>query len=93
MTHSCDKCSDWWSPSRKHVHMNVDVYPIAPADLYTIAPEEKEDCPIPAVELSFEMMENSIDALQEWYEQQKNGALSKVQLEKAADDYLHRLGV
>ena len=58
-----------------------------------IAPEEKEDCPIPAIELSFEMMENSIDALQEWYQQEKNGALSKVQLEKAADDYLHRLGV
>ena len=47
MTRSCDKCSDWWSPSREHVHTNADVYPIAPADLYTIAPEEKEDCPIP----------------------------------------------
>ena len=93
MTRSCDKCSDWWSPSREHVHTNAEVYPITPADLYTIAPEEKEDCPIPAVELSFEMMENSIDALQEWYQQEKNGALSKVQLEKAADDYLHRLGV
>ena len=39
------------------------------------------------------MIENSIDALQEWYQQERNGALSKVQLEKAADDYLHRLGV
>ena len=96
MTRSCGRCSDWWSPTRQHVYTNADVYPIAPADLHLIAAGEKKTGPIPAVELSFEMMENSIAALQDWYQKENNGNLSKKegkQLEKTADDFLHRLGV
>ena len=49
----CHKCLDWWSPPRDNVHENVKKYPVTPQAL-----AEKEETP--TVELSFELMENSI---------------------------------
>lgn len=70
---SCDTCSNWWSPIWQHVYTAADVYSIDPADLHLIASGENKTGPIPVVELSFELVENSIAVLQNWYQQSNNG--------------------
>ena len=89
MKPSCNKCSDWWSSERKHVYTTANVYPLGPG--------ENSNEPIPAVELSFELMENSLNKLQHWYQQSINEKSSKKsdnqKLKKTAEEYMHRVGV
>ena len=61
MKPTCSKCSDWWSPDRKHVYTDADVYPIALGKHNT--------GPFPTAQLSFGLIENSMDDLQRWYQQ------------------------
>ena len=88
MKKPCSKCSDWWSPDRKNVYTNAEVYPIAPGEKYT--------GPFPAVELSFELIENSMKDLQRWYQQSNSDTSSKrikKLLIKTAENYMQRVGV
>ena len=92
---SCNKqsgteCSDWWSPERKNVYTNTEVYPISPGELVN------DLGPYPSVELSFDMMEASMGVLQDWYQKSNTNSLSKKEkkeLLKTADSFLQRVGV
>ena len=61
-----------------------------------IAPGEKYTGPFPAVELSFELIENSMKDLQRWYQQSNSDTSSKrikKLLIKTAENYMQRVGV
>ena len=60
---TCTKCSDWWSPNHTNVYARRDIteYPIRPGEVDSTSP-------FPSVELSFEIIENSLRLLQKWYD-------------------------
>ena len=86
----CGNCLDWWSPCRNNVHINADRYPIAPGETLDKLHS------FPSVKLSFQMLNNSVDSLQDWYRQStldKTITSRETQsLSKKAKDYLQMLG-
>ena len=87
-TSNCKKCSDWWSHGRFGVHVNTSRYPVDPG-LDT-------PLPTPAVEITFEMLQKSMDLLQIWYNQSKGhnmGKRDKGRLRQKTKDHLSRLGI
>ena len=84
----CSGCTDWWSDGRFGVHVNAKRYPIAPG--------HKTPEPAPAVEITFEMLVNSMDDLQTWYSNsvsESTPARKKGQLLTKAKAHLNRLGI
>jgi len=64
---------DWWDISRDNVYGRVKKYPIGPAEAISQSGPSKtineSQLNIPSVEITFEMLENSIDTLQDWNKQ------------------------
>ena len=87
----CGKCQDWWCTKRENTHTGVNKYPVEPGE----SPWNKK--PSLSVELSFEMMENSIESLQRWYRQTAEDIQvtkeEKKNLRKDATDYLSMIGI
>ena len=79
INNSCNSCSDWWCPSRDGVHLSADKYPVEPGAL--------DASNVPCVELSFKLLNNSIEGLQDWCQQQQ------LTSDVTPKDYLQRIGL
>ena len=85
----CNGCTDWWSEDHLNVHGRAERYPIEPG---IVTPAK-----IPSVEITFEMLVNSMNDLQKWYNKSvkeiMNVRASKKKLLSPAKEHLARLGI
>ena len=94
----CSKCQDWWGKGRNNVFGREKKYPIGPSEAIKMSGPSKtietKMLDIPSVEISFEMLENSIVILQEWTRECiKKKTITKRSIPGIVKEYLKLLGL
>ena len=94
----CSNCQDWWGKCRNNVFGREKKYSIGPSEAIKMPGPSKtietKQLDIPSVEISFEMLENSFEILQELTRKCiKKKTITKRSIPGVVKEYLKLLGL